>query len=270
MHTQQPVQHSLEELYRAVEDMCLQNMAERLYDRLQNECERHIDSSLDALTHQTHNSLAFLELMRGCWSAHCDEMHTLRSVFLYLDRTYVMQTPGKKSLWQSGIQIFRTHLTRRPEVCVRVRNGLLLLIEKERMGDQIDRSLLHALLRMLYDLSMYPQHFEQHFLEATNAFYRKEAAALLEVRINQVSYTASVLYIKCLSYIKCLTIKCLTVSHNLSQSQLCQSLTAHFSPHIISCRTARRTGMLPPHHWMLPPHHWMLPPHHRMLLLLNL
>ena len=229
MHTQQPVQHSLEELYRAVEDMCLQNMAERLYDRLQNECERHIDSSLDALTHQTHNSLAFLELMRGCWSAHCDEMHTLRSVFLYLDRTYVMQTPGKKS----------------------------------RMGDQIDRSLLHALLRMLYDLSMYPQHFEQHFLEATNAFYRKEAAALLEVRINQVSYTASVLYIKCLSYIKCLTIKCLTVSHNLSQSQLCQSLTAHFSPHIISCRTARRTGMLPPHHWMLPPHH-------RMLLLLNL
>ena len=228
-----------------MEDMCLQNMAERLYDRLQNECERHIDSSLDALTHQTHNSLAFLELMRGCWSAHCDEMHTLRSVFLYLDRTYVMQTPGKKSLWQSGIQIFRTHLTRRPEVCVRVRNGLLLLIEKERMGDQIDRSLLHALLRMLYDLSMYPQHFEQHFLEATNAFYRKEAAALLEVRINQVSYTASVLYIKCLSYIKCLT-----VSHNVSRYLTISHipvLSVSHSPflptyHIMSHRTSHRNA----------------------------
>lgn len=172
--------HSLEELYRAVEDMCLQNMAARVYERLQHQCERHIEASLDTLIGQTPDTLAFLTLMNSCWAAHCDEMHTLRSVFLYLDRTYVMQTSGKKSLWESGLQIFRAHLSQRPEVSTKVRNGLLLLIEKERMGDQVERSLLHALLRMFHDLAMYSQHFEHHFLEATTAFYLKEAAERLQ------------------------------------------------------------------------------------------
>ena len=91
VHTKQPVQHSLEELYRAVEDLCLQNMGARLYEQLQRECERHIESRLQALVGQTPNSLAFLSLMERCWADHCQEMLTIRSVFLYLDRTYVMQ-----------------------------------------------------------------------------------------------------------------------------------------------------------------------------------
>lgn len=32
---------SLEELYRAVEDMCLHKLAPKLYDLLKQECDRH-------------------------------------------------------------------------------------------------------------------------------------------------------------------------------------------------------------------------------------
>ena len=79
VHAKQAVGHSLEELYRAVEDMCLQGLAASVYERLQGECDREISSRLEKLLGQT------------CWSDHCEQMLTLRSIFLYLDRTYVMQ-----------------------------------------------------------------------------------------------------------------------------------------------------------------------------------
>lgn len=91
VHTKQAVGHSLEELYRAVEDMCLQNLAGSVYDRLRDECESHIEARLQALTGQTPDVLAFLSLVQACWTDHCDQMLTLRSIFLYLDRTFVMQ-----------------------------------------------------------------------------------------------------------------------------------------------------------------------------------
>eukprot|EP00966_Prymnesium_polylepis_P068695 1595693-Prymnesium_polylepis.3 len=91
VHTQVAVAHSLEELYGAVEDMCLQSLSANVYERLQVECERHIESRLSALVGQTSDTLAFLSLVDHCWSNHCNQMLTIRSIFLYLDRTYVKQ-----------------------------------------------------------------------------------------------------------------------------------------------------------------------------------
>ena len=113
VHNKQAVAHSLEELYRAVQDMCLNGMASTVYDRLQTECERHIEGRLNALLGQTPDTLAFLNLVHGTWDDHCEQMHTLRSIFLYLDRTYVMQArppaaaapaklmPGRTGGWAS-------------------------------------------------------------------------------------------------------------------------------------------------------------------------
>lgn len=179
VHGKRPVTHSLEELYRGVEDMCLQNMAARTYERLEAECESHIQASIEALRGQTPDARAFLSLMHGCWTAHCEEMLTLRSVFLYLDRTYVMQTANKKSLWEMGLASFRTHLSARPDVLAKLRGGLLALIEAERNGDAVQRSLISDLLRMLYDLGLYQRHFEEAFLAATTAFYQAEGNAKL-------------------------------------------------------------------------------------------
>ena len=92
VHGKQAVAHSLEELYRAVQDMCNNGMASTVYERLQAECQRHIEGRLDGLLGQTPDTLAFLNLVHGAWNDHCEQMHTLRSIFLYLDRTYVMQT----------------------------------------------------------------------------------------------------------------------------------------------------------------------------------
>ena len=91
VHAKKAVGYTFEELFRAVEDMCLQNLASTVFDRLRAECEAHIELQLEMLLGQTPNVLAFLSLVHACWRDHCDQMLTLRSIFLYLDRTYVMQ-----------------------------------------------------------------------------------------------------------------------------------------------------------------------------------
>ena len=43
-------------------------------------------------------------------------MLTLRSIFLYLDRTHAISTAGVKSLFEMGLQLFRKHLAEHPKV----------------------------------------------------------------------------------------------------------------------------------------------------------
>ncbi|EDO35660.1 predicted protein [Nematostella vectensis] len=61
-----------------------------------------------------------------------------------------------------------------PIVQRRTVDGLLQMIEKERHGEAVDRSLLKSLLRMLADIQMYEDAFESKFLEATDVLYSQE------------------------------------------------------------------------------------------------
>jgi cullin-4 len=96
-------------------------------------CDAHIDSQLCALTQQhTMDPVVFLEHMSRCWEDHCDQMLTIRSIFLYLDRTYVISTIDVRSLFDMGLQLFRGHLAAYPTVQDKTVQGLLRLIELER------------------------------------------------------------------------------------------------------------------------------------------
>lgn len=55
-----------------------------------------------------------------------------------------------------------------------------MLIEKERQGDAVDRTLLKSLLRMLTDLQIYGKAFEQKFLTATERLYASEGQRLMQ------------------------------------------------------------------------------------------
>ena len=52
--------------------------------------------------------------------------------------------------------------------------GLLALVEKERMGESVDRARVKRLLRMFASLGIYQESFEKPFLDASVAFYRAE------------------------------------------------------------------------------------------------
>lgn len=63
-----------------------------------------------------------------------------------------------------GLDLFRHHIVMNSLVQTRIVDGLLMLIENERQGDTVDRTLLKSLLRMLSDLQIYRDAFESKYV----------------------------------------------------------------------------------------------------------
>ncbi|KAG8511853.1 Cullin-4B [Galemys pyrenaicus] len=84
--------------------------------------------------------------------------------------------------WDMGLELFRAHIISDQKVQNKTIDGILLLIERERNGEAIDRSLLRSLLSMLSDLQIYQDSFEQRFLEETNRLYAAEGQKLMQER----------------------------------------------------------------------------------------
>eukprot|EP00698_Gefionella_okellyi_P004130 TRINITY_DN13866_c0_g1_i1.p1 TRINITY_DN13866_c0_g1~~TRINITY_DN13866_c0_g1_i1.p1 ORF type:complete len:812 (+),score=199.83 TRINITY_DN13866_c0_g1_i1:196-2436(+) len=179
VHRKEPVSCSLEELYKAVENLCIHKMAVNLCSRLQQECEQHISVEATRLIGQTSDPDAFLSLVDNCWQDHCEQMHMIRSIFLYLDRTYVIGTP-LRGLWEMGLQQYRQYIATQPEVERKTIRGMLQLIERERRGETVNRALLGSLQRMLTALGIYADMFQRPFLEATVAFYGDEGRRCMQ------------------------------------------------------------------------------------------
>ena len=74
--------------------------------------------------------------MEKTWEDLCAQMLTIRQIFLYLDRSYVIAASGVRSLFEMGLQLFRTHLAAHPEVM-------------SRRPSPLDWMLIHAICRAL-------------------------------------------------------------------------------------------------------------------------
>lgn len=107
-------------------------MGGSLYQRIEKECEAHISAGLQSLVGQSEDLVVFLSLVEKCWQDFCDQMLMIRGIALYLDRTYVKQTPNVRSLWDMGLQLFRKHLSLASEVEHKTVFGLLKMIDSER------------------------------------------------------------------------------------------------------------------------------------------
>ncbi|XP_060191854.1 cullin-4-like [Lycium barbarum] len=176
----QPDPCDLEKLYQAVNNLCLHKMGGSLYQRIEEECETHIVAALQSLVGQSEDLVVFLSLVERCWQDFCDQMLMIRSIALYLDRTYVKQTPNVHSLWDMGLQLFRKHLCLASEVEHKTVFGLLQMIESERLGEAVDRTLLNHLLKMFTALGIYAESFEKPFIERTSEFYAAEGVKYMQ------------------------------------------------------------------------------------------
>uniref|UniRef100_A0A8C5X875 Cullin-4B n=1 Tax=Malurus cyaneus samueli TaxID=2593467 RepID=A0A8C5X875_9PASS len=179
------IKYNLEELYQAVENLCSYKISANLYKQLRQICEDHIKAQIHQFREYPFlavNNVLFLKKIDKCWQDHCRQMIMIRSIFLFLDRTYVLQNSMLPSIWDMGLELFRTHIISDQKVQNKTIDGILLLIERERNGEAIDRSLLRSLLSMLSDLQIYQDSFEHRFLEETNRLYAAEGQRLMQER----------------------------------------------------------------------------------------
>ncbi|XP_077746792.1 cullin-4B-like isoform X3 [Canis aureus] len=174
------VQYSLEELYQSVKNLCSYNLSANLYKQLKQLCEQHIRAEIHQLREYSLDTGPFLKKMDKCWQDHARQMSMIRNIFLFLDRTYVFQISMLSSIWDMGLELFKSYIIRDQNVQSRTVDGILLLIEKERNGEMIDRCLIQRLLSMLSDLQIYQVSFENKFLEETNRFYAAEGRKLVQ------------------------------------------------------------------------------------------
>ncbi|KAF5294231.1 hypothetical protein FQA39_LY13479 [Lamprigera yunnana] len=172
--------YSLEELYQAVENMCNHKMANEVYQNLRKLIDNHVRLNIEQFLTENADRFLFLKKMNNTWQAHCQQMLMIRSIFLYLDRTYVLQNAQISSIWDIGLDLFRQYIMANTLVQIRIVEGLLMLIDKERQGDAVDRTLLKSLLRMLTDLQIYQKAFEDKFLAATERLYANEGMRLMQ------------------------------------------------------------------------------------------
>ena len=63
-----------------------------------------------------------------------------------------------------GLELFRLNIMDEVVVENRCVDGLLMMIEQERAGEHIDRSLVKSLLRMLSSLHIYMKIFESKYV----------------------------------------------------------------------------------------------------------
>jgi len=169
------VSQSREELYQTVESLCIHKKGARLYERLAAECDVHVGASVAGLAAaRSLDATLFLERVRGVWTDHCSKMLTVRNIFLYLDRSYVIQTPAVQSIWEMGLSLLRSHICGHAQLEATILEALLGLIERERNGEELHIGLLHGCVRMLVALGLYTQRFEARFLEETAQYYEKE------------------------------------------------------------------------------------------------
>uniref|UniRef100_A0A1A8LEI2 Cullin-4B n=4 Tax=Nothobranchius TaxID=28779 RepID=A0A1A8LEI2_9TELE len=176
------IKYNLEELYQAVENLCSHKISAKLYKQLRAVCEDHIKAQINQFREDALDSVLFLKKIDKCWQDHCRQMIMIRSIFLFLDRTYVLQNSMLPSIWDMGLELFRFYIISDLKVQSKTIDGILLLIERERNGEAIDRSLLRSLLSMLSDLQIYQDSFELRFLEETNRLYAAEGQRLMQER----------------------------------------------------------------------------------------
>uniref|UniRef100_A0A915N3Z1 Cullin N-terminal domain-containing protein n=1 Tax=Meloidogyne javanica TaxID=6303 RepID=A0A915N3Z1_MELJA len=171
------------ELYNIVENLCQMNYAQEIFSRLQILIHNFSDNECAQLVEKSQNSSfeTFLEMLNRLWDNFCQQLSLIRSVFLYLDRTYRMQqSTSGVSIWDTGHEAFRQRVIEHSGNCSRAVNGILQLIERDRRGIQVDRHLLKSLLRMFMNLQIYDRSFEREFLKATEHFYREESSLQIQ------------------------------------------------------------------------------------------
>ncbi|XP_057994527.1 cullin-1 isoform X3 [Hevea brasiliensis] len=168
-------------LYTTIYNMCTQkaphDYSQQLYDKYRESFEDYINSMVLPSIREKHDEFMLRELVKR-WSNHKLMVRWLSRFFHYLDR-YFIARKSLPPLNEVGLTCFRDLVYQ--EVYEKARDAVIVLIDKEREGEQIDRVLLKNVLDIFVEIGMgtmdrYEQDFEARMLQDTGAYYSRKAS----------------------------------------------------------------------------------------------
>lgn len=173
-------------IYTTVYKMCIQktprSYAKDLYQRVQSTLKAYLRSSCLPAIQRTTGEESLLRELRRRWSNHKLMVKWVTRTFSYIDRYYVKRNE-EPSLEHAGYMCFRKEVF--DSIVASVRKAALNIVQRERDGDNVDRSLLRGVLDIFVEMGMgkldvYTSEWEAPFLEETADFYRRTSAKWAE------------------------------------------------------------------------------------------
>ncbi|KAI5840199.1 Cullin family-domain-containing protein [Morchella snyderi] len=171
---------SLEELYRGVENICRAERGPQLADRLRKRMDAHVAGKLKAEVVVGVGSSEAVKEVEKAWRKWNEQLEMIRSIFLYLDRSYLLPSVKDKPIEAIGLDIFRKHIATDPNIEPLFLRGIFALIDIDRRTDADQPHnvpLLHSCVRMVSNLGMYNHAFEPQFITFSRAYFSQLAAA---------------------------------------------------------------------------------------------
>lgn len=170
---------SFEELYRNAYNMVLHKFGEKLYTGFIATMTSHLKEKSKLI--EAAQGGSFLEELNKKWNEHNKALEMIRDILMYMDRTYIESTK-KTHVHPMGLNLWRDNVVHFTKIHTRLLNTLLDLVQKERIGEVIDRGLMRNVIKMFMDLgeSVYQEDFEKPFLDASSEFYKVESQEFIE------------------------------------------------------------------------------------------
>ncbi|KAK4847817.1 hypothetical protein QYF36_006218 [Acer negundo] len=168
-------------LYTTIYNMCTQkpphDYSQQLYDKYKEAFEEYITSTVLPSLREKHDEFMLRELVKR-WANHKVMVRWLSRFFHYLDRYFIARR-SLPPLNEVGLTCFRDLVY--IELKDNAKDAIITLVDKEREGEQIDRSLLKNVLDIYVEIGMgqmdnYEQDFEAHLLQDTGAYYSRKAS----------------------------------------------------------------------------------------------
>ena len=163
---------SKEDLYRGVENVCRQGGASTMYSRLENRCRTHVEHDMrDRLLGKTNlDNVAVLRAVLAEWSRWTEQMLTVRAIFFFMDRSYLLPS-SKPTLDQFSPQIFRQIVFDNETLRPKIVDGACDLVAAERTQTKaLDKALFRQAVEMFQHTSTYTASFEPRFLALTQEY----------------------------------------------------------------------------------------------------
>ncbi|GJS89416.1 cullin-1 isoform X1 [Tanacetum coccineum] len=168
-------------LYTTIYNMCTQrapnDYSSQLHDKYKKAFEEYLTSTVLPSLSEKHDEFLLREFVRR-WSNHKVMVRWLSRFFNYLDRYYLYRK-NLSPLKEEGLVIFRNLVY--DKLCSKVCAAALSLIDQEREGKQIDRTLLKNVVYIFVEVRMggleyYEKGFESSMIHETSEYYSRKAS----------------------------------------------------------------------------------------------
>ncbi|KAH0547602.1 hypothetical protein FGG08_000327 [Glutinoglossum americanum] len=174
--------YSLEELYRGVENVCRQDQAPKLYEKMKERCRIYVATTLKAplLEKISHSDVGVLQAVQSAWKkwyrqlslTGVDWQMTIRSIFFYMDRSYLLSS-ADASINDMGVAQFRVFIISDVTLKEKALRGMTNLFQYDRDNEQesLNTTLLSASVVMVHELGIYTDDFEPKFIATSQVYY---------------------------------------------------------------------------------------------------